>query len=112
MQSLSLDETHDPARRSFVETANLADADFPIQNLPFGVFSTKADPAARIGVAIGDQVFDLRRASQLGERLAQSTREALQERTLNSLFSLGLVEMRDLRRTVADMLDQRGSGND
>ena len=112
MQPLSLDETHDPARRSFVETANLEDADFPIQNLPLGVFSTKADPAERIGVAIGDQVFDLRRASQLGERLAQPTREALQERTLNSLFSLGIVEMRNLRRTVADMLDQKSSGNE
>ncbi|MEI9923219.1 MAG: hypothetical protein WDN50_06500 [Bradyrhizobium sp.] len=41
----TLDETHDAARRSFVETANDPDTDFPIQNLPLGVFSTKADPA-------------------------------------------------------------------
>ena len=35
-----LNETHDPARRSWVESANQADAEFPIQNLPFGIFST------------------------------------------------------------------------
>jgi fumarylacetoacetase len=35
---LETDATHDPARRSFVETANLARADFPLPNLPFGIF--------------------------------------------------------------------------
>ena len=44
---LHVDETHDPARRSFVEDANRPDNDFPIQNLPLGVFSTEADPIAR-----------------------------------------------------------------
>jgi fumarylacetoacetase len=36
-----------------------ADSDFPIQNLPYGVFSTKGNPSHRIGVAIGDQILDL-----------------------------------------------------
>ena len=57
-------ETHDPARRSFVETANAPDSDFPIQNLPFGVFrpvggrksasrrgDRRSDPRRRRGIA-------------------------------------------------------------
>jgi fumarylacetoacetase len=57
------DATHDPARRSWVESANAADSDFPVQNLPFGAFRRKAsDEPLRIGVAIGDQVLDLKLA--------------------------------------------------
>jgi fumarylacetoacetase len=108
----ALDETHDPARRSFVEAANIPETDFPIQNLPLGVFSTKTDAGQRIGVAIGDQVFDLKKASTRNERLAAPIREALQEMTLNRLFSLGATALRDLRRSVADMLDQSASGNE
>jgi fumarylacetoacetase len=108
----ALDDTHDPARQSFVETANRPETDFPIQNLPLGVFSSTADTTPRIGVAIGDQVFDLKRASGRSEGIAAPTREALQEATLNRLFALGTSALRDLRRGVADMLDQRASGND
>ena len=60
--SSHLDETHDPALQSWVESANDPATDFPIQNLPFGRFRRVGDPAWRIGVAIGDQVLDLRRA--------------------------------------------------
>ena len=42
LMTLQLNETHDPARRSFVESANAPDSDFPIQNLPFGVFRPAA----------------------------------------------------------------------
>ena len=54
-----LDETHDPALLSWVESANGAATDFPIQNLPFGRFRSAAGQPWRIGVAIGDQVLDL-----------------------------------------------------
>jgi fumarylacetoacetase len=111
MEARTLDETHDPARRSFVETANRTDTDFPIQNLPLGVFSSKADPNLRIGVAIGSHVLDLKKANGASERFTQRTRDALQQTSLNSLFALGLAAMRDLRRAVADMLDQGSSGN-
>ncbi len=57
-----IDATHDPDRRSWVESANDPGSDFPIQNLPFGRFRQAADMDWRIGVAIGDQVLDLRRA--------------------------------------------------
>jgi fumarylacetoacetase len=53
-----LNETHDAALESWVESANRPDCDFPIQNLPFGVF--RADGKGdRIGTAIGDFVLDL-----------------------------------------------------
>ena len=57
-----LDETHDPSLQSWVESANEPLTDFPIQNLPFGRFRLPEDSDWRIGVAIGDQVLDLRRA--------------------------------------------------
>jgi fumarylacetoacetase len=54
-----IDETHNPALDSWVESANTPDTDFPIQNLPFGRFRREGDAQWRIGVAIGDQVLDL-----------------------------------------------------
>ncbi|MDP3707264.1 MAG: fumarylacetoacetase [Polaromonas sp.] len=64
--SIVLDDTHDPALQSWVESANDPGTDFPIQNLPFGRFRTEGqefgDGDWRIGVAIGDQVLDLRAA--------------------------------------------------
>ena len=60
MSTLSLNATHDPALCSWVASANTADTDFPIQNLPFGRFARSGSgQAPRIGVAIGDQVLDL-----------------------------------------------------
>ncbi len=53
-----LNETHDPLLRSWVPSAQDPETDFPIQNLPFGCFSTPGGPV-RGGVAIGDQIVDL-----------------------------------------------------
>jgi fumarylacetoacetase len=54
-----LDATHAPDTRSWVESANAQDTDFPIQNLPFGRFRRSAAEPWQIGVAIGDQVLNL-----------------------------------------------------
>ena len=62
MMKPALDDTLDPALQSWVESANAADTDFPLQNLPFGRFRRADDADWQIGVAIGDQVLDLRRA--------------------------------------------------
>ncbi len=65
---IQLDATHDPKLRSWVASANVAGTDFPIQNLPLGRFRRRpgegqmAEPL-RFGVAIGDQVLDLRLAA-------------------------------------------------
>jgi fumarylacetoacetase len=89
---MQLDKTHDPELRSWVEYP--VDTDFPIQNLPFGVFRRKGSKETpRGGVAIGDQIFDL---AALGidtgpnlNRLAASGRTALRElrKALSLLFS-------------------------
>ena len=57
----AVDETHDPALQSWVASANEPDTDFPLQNLPFGRFRRRHDSDWSIGVAIGEQVLDLRR---------------------------------------------------
>ena len=55
---MPLNETHDPALRSWVESANLPDTDFPIQNLPFCIFR-HGHAAPRVGVGIGDSILDV-----------------------------------------------------
>jgi len=64
---MSLNHTHDPALRSWVASANEPTTDFPIQNLPFGRFRCAASGQPwRIGVAIGDQILDLKLAVEFG----------------------------------------------
>src|SRR6516164_6755886 len=84
-----LNETHDPVRRSFVESANLPDSDFPIQNLPFGVFRLGANEQPRVGVAIGDQIVDVSAAAGLFEGPAAVAARACGAPFLNLLMSLG-----------------------
>ncbi|MPZ18426.1 MAG: fumarylacetoacetase [Luteitalea sp.] len=55
----TVNETHDPAARSWVSSANDPASDFPIQNLPFGVFSRHGDEPPGVGIAIGDQILDV-----------------------------------------------------
>src|SRR5881392_461236 len=60
----AIDATYDTALQSWVASANDPASDFPLQNLPYGRFRRAgSDEAWRIGVAIGDQVLDLRWAS-------------------------------------------------
>lgn len=60
-----LDHTHDPAARSFVADAN-GHPDFPIQNLPLGLFEKDEDHGPRMGVAIGDHILDLEAVLEAG----------------------------------------------
>ena len=67
-----MNETHDPTLRSWLAAANAAGTDFPIQNLPIGVFRRRGTyEALRGGVAIGDQVVDLPRVGKLLSSLAR-----------------------------------------
>src|SRR5262249_29423100 len=89
LAKVMIDETHSVARRSWVASAN-GPADFPIQNLPLGVF-TPGSGAARGGIAIGDEIFDLAAALDLGlfDAQAAPAAEAASGATLNPLFALG-----------------------
>jgi fumarylacetoacetase len=95
------DETHDPALTSWVESAH-GHPQFPIQNLPLGLFSTGEQPA-RIGMAIGDAILDLRAAGRAG-LLSQGLREPCQEQMLNTLLSLPAERRRALRQRVSALL--------
>jgi len=89
--ALPLNETHDPARKSFIESANAPDCDFPIQNLPYCVFRPAAATSAplRVGVAIGDQILDLTAAGPGFGGLAGEAAKAGGAPFLNVLMSLG-----------------------
>ena len=104
-----IDETHSPGRRSWVASAN-QHADFPIQNLPLGVF-TPPGGAARGGVAIGDDIFDLAAALELGlfDGLPRQAAQAASGATLNPLFALGREARIALRRRVGELLDADGT---
>ncbi len=73
------DDTHDPHAQSWVDSANRADADFPLQNLPFGRFTQPGlGGEPRVGVAIGDEVLDMSRAAPvLGDGGGDVLRAAL-----------------------------------
>ena len=90
------DHTHNPALQSWVESANAADAEFPIQNLPFGRFRNAADAPWRIGIAIGDQVLDLQRAGLITHA------------DMNGLMALAPPQRRALRSAISQGL-ARGS---
>src|SRR5436309_6083036 len=100
-----IDQTHDPERRSWVTSAN-GHADFPIQNLPLGIFSTPEGGLPRAGVAIGNMILDLaaaRHASLVAGEAARAV-EAAAGGTLNPLFALGAGPRQALRARVSDLL--------
>ena len=112
-----LDETHDPSARSWVESANAAETDFPIQNLPFGVFrlrgTTDVKTSAKIGVAIGDRILDL--AALSGEGLLEgdaalvAVAEACDSDSLNALMALGARPRRKSRQRLFALLRDTAS---
>jgi fumarylacetoacetase len=105
---LNVDATHDPQRRSWVESANDSAGDFPIQNLPFGVFRrADTEDAPRIGVAIGDRVLDVQAAIETGiiAGIDGKTACALYATSLNDLMKLGRDTWQEARRNIAHALD-------
>jgi fumarylacetoacetase len=97
------DETHDPARSSWVDGA-APGSDFPLQNLPLGIFSFMGDQR-RPGVAIGGYILDLPAASHL---LDEEWREDLASPVLNAWLSRGPEDHRALRARLSEILgDER-----
>lgn len=118
---ININETHDPAAHSWVESANRAACDFPLQNLPFGVF--RHHGAARVGVAIGDQILDVSAAEERGlfasessadgqspeavmdfTRHASEAARACRASSLNQLMALGERHWSALRRRIFTLL--------
>ena len=89
------DETHDPNRRSWVD-GGAEHLNFPVQNLPFGMFSS-AGGGLRVGTAIGNKILDLKAASRL---LPEAWRPLLGSETLNDLFAAPPALRRELRRRL------------
>lgn len=103
----ALNETHDPALSSWVESANRGGADFPIQNLPFGIFRRRgASEAWRGGVAIGDQIMDLGAAHATGVLGADAAAAAAAcgEATLNRFMAMGPAVWSALRLALSRAL--------
>jgi fumarylacetoacetase len=101
-----LDETHDPSATSWVESANAADADFSMANLPFGIFRHDFEERPRVGIAIGDRVLDCLAATRAGlfNDVDPAVRDALQSWTLNPLMALGRSDARAVRRVAHRLL--------
>jgi fumarylacetoacetase len=103
------DETHQPDLRSWVESANDPETDFPIQNLPFGVFRRRGTTEpARVGVAIGVQILDVTAAVRTGafaeDPDAGRAANLCAAPELNPLMAAGPLAARALRRALSALL--------
>lgn len=103
-----LNATHDPARRSWVESANAPDTEFPIQNLPFGIFNDGG--GRRAGVAIGDQIVDLAALLDAGllDGDAAAAAQACAGGRLNGLMALEPRYASALRAALSELLRSDG----
>jgi fumarylacetoacetase len=99
-----LDETHRADLASWVQSAEAKDADFPIQNLPLGLFRA-GGRSPRPGIAIGDQILDL---TALGDLLDESSAAVVarcaQSESLNPLLAAGAEPITRLRSAVSRLL--------
>ena len=104
-----IDFTHDPALQSWVSSANAAQTDFPIQNLPFGRFRQPGQ-AWRIGVAIGDQILDLAAAREQGQWATDvhDSMASLAAGDLNAFMDLGPHARIAIRQALSKALTEGG----
>jgi fumarylacetoacetase len=111
----SLNDTHRADLESWVESAQSADTDFPIQNLPYGVFRRRGGGGlGRVGVAIGDQILDLTAVLEAG--LLEDASEAAAAKVrgpaplgLAPLMDLGSADRGALRERLSRLLRLEGS---
>jgi len=104
-----LDDTHDPARTSWVESANDPSTDFPLQNLPVGWGQPRDGGPPRVLAAIGDRVLDLAGARGEGwlPGVPAAVLEALDGPRLNALMACTPGGRRALRQALAGLLGTR-----
>jgi fumarylacetoacetase len=95
---MKLDATHDPGLKSWVESANEPGCEFPIQNLPFGIFKRKGkNEAPRGGVAIGEEILDL------------ASLDIKTGPTLNGIAAMGSPVWKQIRRKLSRVLSAKSS---
>ena len=100
-------DPNDPKLKSFIQVPR--ESHFPIQNLPYGVFTTPANYSPRVGVAIGDQVLDLSVLEQ-AELLDVVPGERLFNReTLNPFIERGPDAWRRARNTISELLQEKNA---
>lgn len=103
--SIEIDHSHESSAQSWVASANQPGSEFPIQNLPLGVFSCGSSPFGKIGIAIGDQILDV--GAALDQGLLPGLKEwsaALRADSLNLLMSRGAPARRALRYAAFSLL--------
>lgn len=89
-------------KRAWIESANTAETEFPLNNLPYGVFST-GDTARRCGTAIGDQIFDITAAEDAGW-ITLPERPLFAAGSWNALMAAGPEIWAALRARLTDLL--------
>jgi fumarylacetoacetase len=103
----SLDHTHDPKTKSWLASANLRGAEFPLQNLPFGIFRRRdSQESPRVGVAVGDSALDVVACAAnhpFPEPAAQAA-IACASSSLNGLAALGQPHWTALRHHLHSLL--------
>lgn len=102
-----MNDTTDPKLCSWVESANEKDTDFPVQNLPLGVFRRAGEnESPRLGTAIGDWILDIPAAADKGlfRDEVRPAVEACRAQFMNPLMGLGRAAQSALRQNLSDIL--------
>ena len=97
-----LTHPNDPSLRSFIPVDPASD--FPIQNLPYGVFSAADSPKPRVGVAIGDVVLDLAVLEDEGLLDLSPAYEVFAQPSLNAFMALGPAVWTKTRAAISALL--------
>ncbi len=103
-----VDDTHSPNLKSWVESANISDGDFPIQNLPFCKFRGAGNARAEIGVGIGDQILKLSVCAEHG-LFSGETELAARSANLKSIMRLSKSDREHLRKNLSEFLSDEHS---
>src|SRR4051812_21029555 len=100
-----LNDTHDPSLKSWVESANEPSTDFPIQNLPLGMFLFPGDDYPRSGIGIGDEILDIAVAVDDGFFKGVESDHLLQK-SLNGYAAFGR-RTENFRRHASELLSEK-----
>lgn len=103
-----MSKANNPNLKSWVEVK--PGSDFPIQNLPFGIFRT-SEKTERTGVAIGEHILDLLVVAESGllDRVPWPFKAVFSEKTLNSFIALGKHTTREVRERISELLNADNS---